>query len=339
MPVIINSQEIHPFLPSLGSPLAIDRSRAERQDIRPLEIAIINLMADKISTERQLALWLGNTMLQVNLSFVATDSYVRGVAAGRRTRNTPADHIRKFYSAFTDISDKKFDGFIVTGVNALKDRVEQETFWPEVADILQWTTTNAFSCLFLCWGAKAALKFFHDIDSYKGKQKLFGLFEHRLISDKTGLLFGFPDVFPAPVSRWKSPLREDIVKVPALEIVADSEEAGPNMLVESDPLDDNSALFPRRVYILNHPEYETDTLGAEYHRDAASDPTWPLPKHYFPGDDPSRAAPNLWRHTAHIYTNWVKAVYESTPYNIDMIPNPTKRAEAVHARSAVFAGP
>jgi homoserine O-succinyltransferase len=114
-------------------------------------------MADKISTERQLALWLGNTMLQVNLTFVATDSYVRGVAAGRHTRNTPADHIHKFYKAFRDIRDQKFDGFIVTGVNALKDRVEQETFWPEVSDILQWTTTHAFSCLFLCWGAKAAL--------------------------------------------------------------------------------------------------------------------------------------------------------------------------------------
>ncbi len=157
MPVIIHSKEIHPFLPSLGSPLAIDRARAERQDIRPLEIAIINLMADKISTERQLALWLGNTMLQVNLTFVATDSYLRAVAAGRHTKNTPADHIHKFYSAFSDISDKKFDGFIVTGVNALKDRVEQETFWPEVTDILQWTKTNAFSCLFLFWGAKAAL--------------------------------------------------------------------------------------------------------------------------------------------------------------------------------------
>ena len=145
MPVIINSQEIHPFLPSLGSPLAIDRSRAEQQDIRPLEIAIINLMADKISTERQLALWLGNTTLQVHLSFVATDCYVRGVAAGRRTRSTPAEHIRKFYSAFSDVSDKKFDGFVVTGVNALRDRVEQETFWPEVVDVLRWSTTNAFS--------------------------------------------------------------------------------------------------------------------------------------------------------------------------------------------------
>src|SRR5271155_1671755 len=123
MPVIIHSQEIHPFLPSRGSPLAIDRSRAEHQDIRPLDIAIINLMADKISTERQLALWLGNTMLQVNLSFIATDSYVRGVQAGREPKNTPGDHIRKFYSSWSDIKSAKFDGVIVTGVNALKPRV------------------------------------------------------------------------------------------------------------------------------------------------------------------------------------------------------------------------
>ncbi len=324
MPVIINSQEIHPFLPSLGSPLAIDRMLAEHQDIRPLEIAIINLMADKISTERQLALWLGNTTLQVNLSFVATDSYVRGVESGREPRNTPADHILKFYSAFSDVRRKKFDGLIVTGVNALKPRVEQEEFWPDVVDVLKWSTTHAFSSLFLCWGAKAALKYFHDVDSLKSEQKLFGLFEHRLVSDKTGLLFGFPDLFPVPVSRWKSPKREDILKAPALEIVADSAEAGPNILVESEPCDNGRALFPRRAYVLNHPEYETETLGAEHRRDRAADPAYPLPRHYFPGDDPSRPAPNLWRHTAHIYTNWVRMVYEATPYNIDDIPNPAR---------------
>ena len=338
MPVLINSQEIHPFLPSLGSPLAIDRARAERQDIRPLEIAIINLMADKISTERQLALWLGNTMLQVSLTFVATDAYVRRVAAGRESKNTPADHIRKFYSPFSDVRGRKFDGFIVTGVNALKDRVEQEDFWPEVADILQWTTTNAFSCLFLCWGAKAALKLFHDVDSIKGRQKTFGLFEHRLVSDKTGLMFGFPDIFPVPVSRWKNPRREDILKVPALEIVADSEESGPNIIVESEVVGDNGALLPRRVYILNHPEYDTDSLGAEYRRDSAGDPDYPLPKHYFPEDDPTRAAPNLWRHTAHLYTNWVKAVYESTPYDIEDIPATGRQLESGQARSAAFVG-
>ena len=272
MPVIINSLEIHPFLPSLGSPLAIDEIRAKHQDIRPLEIAIINLMADKISTERQLAIWLGNTMLQVHLSFVATDSYVEGVAAGRKTRNTPAEHIRKFYSAFSDVKHRKFDGLVVTGVNALKPRVEQEDFWPEVVDVLKWSTTHALSSLFLCWGAKAALKLFHDVDSHKGEQKLFGLFEHRLVSDRTGLLFGFPDRFPVPVSRWKSPRREDILRAPALEIVADSDEAGPNMLVESEPLNGGGALFPRRAYVLNHPEYETETLGAEYRRDCAVRP-------------------------------------------------------------------
>ena len=176
MPVIVDSKEIHPFLPSLGSPLAIERRRAERQDIRPLEIAIINLMADKLSTERQLALWLGNTTLQVNLSFIATDSYVRRIQAGRESTNTPSEHIRKFYRPFSEIRHRRIDGLIVTGVNALKPRVEQEEIWPEVAQILQWSTTNAFSSLLLCWGAKAALKYFHDIDSHKGEQKLFGLF-------------------------------------------------------------------------------------------------------------------------------------------------------------------
>jgi len=320
MPVIVNSQEIHPFLPSLSSPLAIERARAERQDIRPLEIAIINLMADKIATERQLALWLGATMLQVNLSFVATDSYVRGVAAGRRPRNTPAEHIKKFYSAFSEVNARKFDGLIISGVNALKPRIEEETIWPEVADILQWSTTNAFSSMFLCWGAKAALKFFHNIDSHKAERKLFGLFEHRLLSDKTGLFFGFPDRFPAPVSRWKSPRREDIARVAAIEIIADSEEAGPNMLVEAAN-GGAAAPYPRRVYVLNHPEYETETLAAEYFRDSVGDPDYPPPRHYFPNDDPSQRPPNLWRHTAHLYTNWVKTVYEATPYDLAAIPN------------------
>ena len=322
MPVIINSAEVHPFLPSLGSPLAIEKLRAEHQDIRPLEIAIINLMADKIATERQLALWLGNTMLQVNLSFVATDSYVKGIQAGRESKNTPSEHIRKFYSAWSDIKDTKFDGVIVTGVNALKERVEQEEIWGEVSEILKWSETNSFSSLFLCWGAKAALKYFHNIDSIKASQKLFGLFDHQLLSDKTGILFGFPDVFPVPVSRWKSPRREDILKCPALEIVADSEESGPNMLAESGVYEGGKLLYPKRVYVLNHPEYDTETLGNEYRRDSANNPAYPQPLHYFPKGDASKPAPNLWRHTANIYTNWIKAVYEATPYDRNDIPKP-----------------
>ena len=320
MPVIINSAETHPFLPSLSTSLAIESARAEQQDIRPLEIAIINLMADKQTTERQLALWLGNTMLQVKLTFATTDAYVRDVHAGRNTKNTPADHIRKFYSGFGEIKHQKFDGLIVTGVNALKERVSDEDFWPDVQEILAWSETNVLSSLFLCWGAKAALKHFHDIESYKSQRKLFGLFEHRIVSDKTGIVFGFPDVFSVPVSRWKSPRREDILKHKDIEIIADSEESGPNIMAESAPYDRGRFRYPRRVYILNHPEYDTETLGVEYRRDVAANPSWPKPLHYFPGDDPSRTPPNTWRHTAHIYTNWIKALYEATPYNIQDIP-------------------
>jgi homoserine O-succinyltransferase len=322
MPVIIDSQEIHPFLPSLGSPIVIERLRAEHQDIRPLDIAIINLMADKIATERQLAHWLGNTMLQVNLSFVATDSYVKGIASGRETKNTPAEHIRKFYRGFSEVRSRKFDGLVITGVNALKERVEEEDIWDEVADVLNWSTTNAFSSLFLCWGAQAALKYFHNIDSIKASQKLYGLFDHRLASDRTSLLSGFPDIFPVPVSRWKTPRREDIQSKPELEIVADSPEAGANILAEPAPYEEGKAFYPRRVYILNHPEYDTETLGNEYRRDSASNPNFPQPAHYFPGGDPSRAAPNLWRHTAHVYTNWIRTVYEATPYDQKDIPRP-----------------
>lgn len=326
MPVIINSEELHPFLPSLGSPMAIERLRAEHQDIRPLEIAIINLMADKIATERQLALWLGNTMLQVNLSFVATDSYVRGVQAGRETKNTPADHIRKFYKGWSEVKDTKFDGLIISGINALKERVEDEDCWPEVMQILDWSTTNAFSSLFLCWGAQAALRHFHNVESFyhynahKEKFKLFGLFPHKLISDKTGIAFGFPDLFSVPVSRWTSPKREDVLKKPALEIIADSEESGPNMLAEVGFYDNGKALYPKRAYILNHPEYDTETLGNEYRRDSASNPAYPKPLYYFPKDDSQKPAPNTWRHIANIYSNWIKAVYEATPYDRNDIP-------------------
>jgi homoserine O-succinyltransferase len=319
MPVIVASEEIHPFLPSLASTSAIEARRAAHQDIRPLEIAILNLMADKVATERQLALWLGNTALQVNLTFAATDTYVRAIMDGRESRNTPSDHIRKFYSGWSDISSRKFDGLIVTGVNALQPRVELEPIWDEVTEILDWSNDHVFSSLYLCWGAKAALKYFHDIDSIKGERKTYGLFEHRLVSDKSGLLFGFPDLFPVPVSRWKNPDRAAVAACPALEVLADSAESGPNILAETASYG-GERLYPRRVYILNHPEYETDSLKREYDRDSATDPATPLPRHYFPGDDAARAPRNTWRHTAQLYANWVTSVYEATPYALADIP-------------------
>jgi len=326
MPVIITTQEIHPFLPSLGNPSAIDRKRASTQDVRPLEIAILNLMADKQSTERQLAQWLGNTPLQVQLTFVATDSYIDKIRKGHTSKNTPPDHIQKFYSSFSEIKDRKFDGLIVTGVNVLKDRVEDEAIWDEVCTIMQWSRSNVFSSLFLCWGAKAALKYFHDIDSIKAEKKTFGLFEHRLLSDTTGIMFGFPDVFSVPVSRWKTPRSEDIRKVAALEIVADSPESGPNMLVEARPYDDGAEFYPRALYVLNHPEYDTDTLHREYIRDSQKNPELPLPMHYYPDDDPSSPPRNTWRATAILYTNWIKCIYTATPYDMQQIPEPFTRS-------------
>lgn len=318
MPVIVNAKQPHPFLPSLGDPAAIEAERARRQDIRPLEIAVINLMADKRTTERQLAHWLGATPLQVQLTFAATDSYVDGVRAGQTPKNTPAEHIRDFYSAWSDIKDRKFDGLVVTGVNALKDTVAEESFWPEVQQILDWSQENVFSSLFLCWGAKAALRHFHGIESRKvGPNKLFGVFDFRVESDITGLLSGLPDVFPVPVSRWKTPSREEIAKTRALEIVAQSDESGPDILAEPTP-GPYGELYPRRVYILNHPEYETETLAQEYRRDSDGNAAWPLPANYFPKDDPARAPRNSWRHTANIYTNWIKLVYESVPYELTL---------------------
>ena len=154
MPVIVASEEAHPFLPSLASGSAIDQRRALQQDIRPLEIAILNLMADKMTTERQLAAWLGSTPLQVSLTFVATDGYVRAIRDGRQSKTTPAEHIVKFYKPLSEIRADKFDGLIVTGVNALQPRVSDEAFWPEVQEILDWSASHVLSSLYLCWGPR-----------------------------------------------------------------------------------------------------------------------------------------------------------------------------------------
>lgn len=315
MPVIVNAKAVHPFLPSLASRAAIEAARAATQDIRPLEILILNLMADKRATERQLALWLGHTPLQVNLTFAATDSYMQAIAQGRETHNTPTAHIRAFYNAFEEVRDKRFDGFVVTGVNALAPRVELEPIWPEVEEILAWSADNVFSSLFLCWGAKAALKHFYNIDSLRRDEKLWGVFDHTCPCDSTGLLFGFPDVFPMPVSRWKTPRRADIEACAALEILADSREAGPNILAEPARVAAQDHPYPRRVFVLSHPEYDTETLRIEYERDKATLPQGRVPAHYFPHDDPALMPRNSWRGTAHLYTNWIHALYEATPYD------------------------
>jgi homoserine O-succinyltransferase/O-acetyltransferase len=325
VPVIVNATEAHPFLPSLGDPAAIAADRALHQDIRPLEIAILNLMADKQTTERQLARWLGHTPLQVRLTFAATDDYVHGVRAGRETKGTPAEYIRKFYSAWSDIKERKFDGLLVTGINLLEADVTREAIWPQIQKICDWSATNVLSSLFLCWGAFAALRHFHGIECYNGRTKTLGVFEHRILSDKAELLFGLPDRFPVPVGRWQRLRGEDLRGHGSLEIVSESSEGGAFLIAENATHDDGTQFYPRRVYMLNHPEYETDTMKREYFRDLAIYPDLPIPPNYFPGDDPAREPINTWRHTANIYINWIKAVYEATPYDIARIPESYRR--------------
>lgn len=326
MPVIVNANEVHPFLPSLGDPAAIAADRAMHQDIRPLEIAILNLMADKQTTERQLARWLGHTPLQVRLTFAATDEYVYGVRSGRETTGTPAEYIRKFYSAWSDIRERKFDGLLITGVNLLKADVTREEIWPEIEKICDWSATNVFSSLFLCWAAFAALRHFHRLECYNGKTKTLGVFEHRILSDRTGLLFGLPDRFPVPVGRWQRLRNDDLQREPSLEVISDSVEGGAFLAAEHMLCEDSSKLYPRRVYMFNHPEYATDTIRKEYLRDLATYPDLPLPPNYFPADDPTREPINRWRHTAIVYINWIKAVYEATPYDMARIPRSASAA-------------
>ena len=303
-------------------PLAIERMRAEHQDIRPLEIAIINLMADKISTERQLALWLGNTTLQVNLSFVATDSYVRGLAAGRETQ----EYAGRAHSQILQPLQRGQSTKIRRAHRHRRQRFEAARrtggFLAGCRDVLQWSTTHAFSSLFLCWGAKAALKYFHDIDSHERSRSCSVCSSIGSSPTRPDSCSAFPICFRFRCRAGRARSARIFSRAPALEIVADSEEAGPNMLVELEPSTAEGALFPRRVYILNHPEYETETLGAEYRRDSATTRPIRCRGTIFRGMILRARRRTSGGTPRYIYTNWVKAVYESTPYNIEDIPIP-----------------
>ena len=335
MPVIVRSKNPHPLLPSTNGNTAMDEKRAQSQDIRPLEILVINMMADKQATERQLADWLGKTPLQVNVTFAATNSYIDAIKGGTyEPGNTPSTHINDVYSAFGDVKHKKFDGVVITGVNAKEQDITKEAFWPEIKQILDWTTTNATSALFLCWGAQAALKHFHGIDRHRSPQKTYGVYEHRVAEDRSGILKGFADVFPVPVSRWNEIRASDIRENPALEIVSVSDKAGVGLIAESRTFEDGTKRFPNRIYSLIHPEYETGTLDKEYRRDSRTNSSFPLPHNYYPDNKPESAPVNTWRQTGEMYANWVNLVYEATQFDLNMVPAPFRRAEAAISRQA-----
>ncbi len=272
---------------------------AVRQDIRPLRIALLNLMPNKIDTETQIARLLGATPLQIELRLVRITDHV--------SRNTSADHMATFYRPWDDIRQERFDGFIITGAPVERLPFEEVRYWPELCAILDWTQTHVHRTLTICWAAQAALHHFHGIPKHTLSGKAFGVFPHRVLAPTSPYLRGFPDVFAVPVSRWTEVRMTDLMAVGSLQVLAVADRAGPCLV--ADP--DHGAL-----HMFNHLEYDTTTLRDEYRRDGGQS----FPEGYFPDDDPTRMPVNSWRGFGHLLVgNWINDMYQTTPFDRDEI--------------------
>ena len=278
--------------------------RAMHQDMRPLSLLILNLMPTKIVTETQLLRKLSNSPLQVQVELLKTASHV--------SQNTDADHLSSFYTTIDEIRDRKFDGMIITGAPVENLDFTDVDYWPELCRIMDWTTTHVHSTLHVCWGAQAGLFYHYGIPKYSLDHKLFGVFPHTALKKQSPLFRGFDDVFFVPHSRHTETREEDIRKIPELELLSVSEEAG----VFAVKSEDN-----RRFFITGHPEYDPDTLSREYFRDVDKGLPIDIPRHYFPDDDPAQPPVVRWRSAGQLfYTNWLNYyVYQTTPYDITQI--------------------
>ena len=277
------------------------QDRAMTQDIRPLEIALVNLMPTKIATETQLSRMLGNTPLQVNLTLVQMKSH--------ESKNTSQDHILSFYKTFDEICHRKFDGLVITGAPVEHLEFEDVDYWDELCRIMEWSKKNVHSTFHICWAAQAGLYYHYGIRKHPLPEKLFGVYPHTKDYKRAILLRGFDDIFYAPHSRHTTVLREDIEKVPELEIIASSEEAGVYAV---------KTKAGKQIFITGHPEYDPDTLKKEYLRDKNLGLPISIPKNYFPNDDDTREPVVRWRsHGNLLYSNWLNYfVYQTTPYDI-----------------------
>lgn len=282
----------------------ITEHRAMTQDIRPLKILLLNLMPTKIATETQLARLLGNTPLQVELEFIHTSMHI--------PRNTPKSHLLHFYRTFEEIQNKRYDGMIITGAPVELMDFEEVDYWPELCRIMAWTKTHVHSTFHICWGAQAGLYYHYGIPKHQLPAKLSGVYAHTADYKRSILFRGFDDVFMVPHSRNTTILREDIEKVPALRILASSEEAGIYAIATRGG---------RQIFITGHSEYDADTLKKEYERDCLAGLDIAMPKNYFPDDDPAREPIMTWRsHANLLYTNWLNYfVYQSTPFDISKV--------------------
>lgn len=279
----------------------MDEERAVSQDIRPLQVAILNLMPLKEDTEVQFLRSLSNTPLQVCITFLTTATYIG--------KNTPVSHLNEFYKTFEDVKNKKFDGLIITGAPVEKMEYEEVKYWDEISRIMEWSKTHVTSTLHICWGAQAGLYYHYGIPKYMMDKKVFGVFWHDVHHRKLPLVRGFDDVFLAPHSRHTQVRMEDIRKHKELTVLADSEEAGPLMIMNEDG---------SRIFVIGHFEYDRLTLDKEYKRDLAAGEEIALPVNYYPKDNPDNTPLLTWRaHANAMYSNWLNYyVYQETDYEL-----------------------
>ena len=279
----------------------INEERSIYQDIRPLEIVIVNLMPTKIETETQLLRLLGNSPLQVNITLLKTNSYV--------SKNTSEDHLSSFYNVFDDIKDKRFDGMIITGAPIETLQFEDVDYWSELEKIMEFSKTNVTSTFHICWGAQAGLYYHYGINKYPLKEKMFGIYKHTLNNPKNKLFRGFDEVYNAPHSRYTEIKKEDINMVDDLEILSESEEAGVYVVASKNM---------KQIFVTGHSEYDKNTLKKEYMRDKEKGLEIGVPINYFKNDDPNLEPIVTWKSHAHlIFSNWLNyCVYQETPFEL-----------------------
>lgn len=280
------------------------KGRAVTQDIRPLKILIVNLMPTKIATETQLARVLANSPLQVELTLVCMDSH--------ESKHTSQEHMTSFYQTLDEIKDQRFDGMIITGAPVETLPYEEVDYWKELCEIFEFSKTNVYSSMHICWGAQAALYYHFGIPKYLTDGKVFGVFEHKVTRPYTPLVRGFDEVFYAPHSRHTMIKKEDVLKHPQVRILAESEEAGVHILAT-----DNG----RQIFILGHQEYDKDTLATEYFRDVKKGLDINIPCNYFKNDNPEEDVLFRWRgHASLLFSNWLNYyVYQETPYDLSTL--------------------
>lgn len=282
----------------------MNETRAYSQDIRPLKILILNLMPTKITTETQLLRVLGNSPLQVDVTFLHPETHT--------SKNTSQEHLRAFYKTFSQIKNEKFDGMIMTGAPVEKLPFDEVSYWEELQNILEWKRTHVFSTIFICWAAQAAMYHYFGVPKYPLEKKVFGVFDHKILSVNHRLLRGFDDRVWAPHSRHTEVRREDIESVKELEILSESNEAGVYIATTANG---------KSIFVTGHSEYDPMTLKAEYDRDVNAGLDIEVPKNYYPEDDPSKKPVVTWRaHSNLLFSNWLNYyVYQETPFDINRI--------------------